>query len=128
MRCNKAIVEISPLRSINVEREIERECDRCLRLWSMLEQTIGLERGIQVKPQTIVGIPPSTSADQIKWRKNYKKRMADIFESLEYPKPRFWPEPFAVFQYHLNLGQIKDTGRRQNVLVVDIGGELLMSV
>ena len=88
----------------------------------MLQQTLGNEPEIQDKPQTIIGIPPSASQDQVRWRKNYKRRIERIFEELGYPKPRFWPEPFAVFQYHLNLVEIRDVGTRQNVLVVDIGG------
>ena len=89
---------------------------------TMLQQTLGNEPEILEKPQTIIGIPPSGSDDQLRWRRNYKRRIERIFEALGYPKPRFWPEPFAVFQYHLNLVEIRDVGTRQNVLIIDIGG------
>ena len=88
----------------------------------MLKLTIGSEPAILEHPQTILGIPPSTSEDQVRWRQRYKRRIERIFHQLGYPKPKFWPEPFAVFQYHLNLGEIRDVGKRQNVLIVDIGG------
>ena len=88
----------------------------------MLEQTLGNEPELREKPQTIIGVPPSASTDQLKWRQTYRRRIERIFTGLGYPKPRFWPEPFAVFQYHLNLVEIRDIGTRQNVFVVDIGG------
>ena len=65
---------------------------------AMLEQTLGNEPEIVEKPQTILGIPPTASEDQVRWRQNYKRKIERIFEQLDYPKPRFWPEPFAVFQ------------------------------
>ncbi|MCY3820912.1 MAG: hypothetical protein OXH52_16385 [Gammaproteobacteria bacterium] len=89
---------------------------------AMLEQTLGNEPEIIEKPQTILGIPPTASEDQVRWQQNYKRKIERVFEQLGYPKPRFWPEPFAVFQYHMNLGEIRDVGSRQNVLIVDIGG------
>ena len=88
----------------------------------MLEQTLGSEPELREKPQTIIGVPPSSSSDQLKWRQTYRRRLERIFKDLGYPKPRFWPEPFAVFQYHLNLVEIRDTGSRQNVFIIDIGG------
>lgn len=89
---------------------------------AMLEQTLGNEPELLEKPQTIIGIPPATTEDQVKWRRNYKRQIERIFQELGYPKPRFWPEPFAVFQYHLNRVEIRDVGARQNVLIVDVGG------
>ena len=89
---------------------------------AMLERTLGSEPEIQEKPQTIIGVPPCVSQDQVRWRQNYKRRIERVFEQLGYPKPRFWPEPFAVFQYHLNLVEIHDVGTRQNVLILDVGG------
>ncbi|MDE0659245.1 MAG: Fic family protein [Gammaproteobacteria bacterium] len=89
---------------------------------AMLKQTLGSEPEILENPQTIIGIPPAASEDQVKWRKNYKRQIERIFHELGYPKPKFWPEPFAVFQYHLNRVEIRDVGTRQNVLIIDIGG------
>ena len=89
---------------------------------AMLQQTLGREPEVVEKPQVILGIPPSSSNNQVNWRRNYKRRIERVFEELDYPRPRFWPEPFAVFQYHLNLVEIRDVGTRQNVLIVDIGG------
>ena len=70
---------------------------------AMLGQTLGNEPEIQEKPQTIIGVPPSVSQDQVRWRQNYKRRIERVFGELGYPKPRFWPEPFAVFSVSSEL-------------------------
>ena len=72
--------------------------------------------------QLIVGIPPTTAAEGKRWRQNYKRRVGQALESVGHQKPKFWPEPFAVFQYLKNLGEIRDVGTHQNVLIVDVGG------
>ena len=72
--------------------------------------------------QLIVGIPPSTNTEAKRWRENYKRRIASALQSIGFGRPRVWPEPFAVFQYTKNLGEIRDVGAHQNVLVVDVGG------
>ncbi|MYE85425.1 MAG: hypothetical protein F4X31_04175, partial [Gammaproteobacteria bacterium] len=89
---------------------------------TMLQETLGNEPELRERPQAIIGIPPSASEDQVKWRQNYRRRIERIFKELGYPRPRFWPEPFAVFQYHLNMAEIRDIGTRQNVLILDVGG------
>lgn len=72
--------------------------------------------------QLIVGIPPTTSAEGKRWRENYKRRVGQALQAVGHQKPKFWPEPFAVFQYLKNLGKIRDIGAHQNVLIVDVGG------
>ena len=72
--------------------------------------------------QLIVGIPPTTSAEGKRWRENYKRRIGNALKTVGHQKPKFWPEPFAVFQYLKNLGEIRDVGAHQNVLIVDVGG------
>lgn len=72
--------------------------------------------------QLIVGIPPTTSPEAKRWREIYKRRVGQALQAVGFRKPKFWPEPFAVFQYLKNLGEIRDIGSHQNVLVVDVGG------
>lgn len=72
-------------------------------------------------PQFIVGIPAIPEKEG-NWRTNYQRNIKEIFSALGYPEPRFFPEPFAVFQHHWNKGNIKEQGEHQNVLVIDIGG------
>lgn len=72
--------------------------------------------------QLIVGIPPTTSAEGKRWREIYKRRVGQALQAVGYQKPKFWPEPFAVFQYLKNIGEIRDIGAHQNVLIIDVGG------
>ena len=88
----------------------------------MLQETIEDQPEIASRPQVIMGIPPAASDVQLRWRSNYKKQIESIFQKMGYPKPKFFPEPFAVFQYHWNNGEIEDNGKQQNVFIVDIGG------
>ena len=114
-------------------RNKDRNLDEILRLTSLeaisreffkslLNDTVEQQQEIVEKPQVILGIPPTTRENHGKWRKNFRSKIETVFDELGYPKPKFWPEPFAVFQYHLNRGDIKDLGSKQNVLIVDIGG------
>ncbi|WP_428672776.1 Fic family protein [Reyranella sp.] len=72
-------------------------------------------------PEFVIGIP-SAAARTGASRTRYRRAIEKTFLQLNAPKPRFFLEPFAVFQYHLFNEDIKDTGQPQNVLVVDIGG------
>ena len=72
--------------------------------------------------QLIVGIPPLTATESSRWRETYKRRIEQALVQFGLRKPRFWPEPFAIFQYLKNLGSVPDTGTHQNVLIVDVGG------
>lgn len=78
--------------------------------------------GLRDKPQCIVGIPSASETDSAAARERYKRVIRQAFRKLDYPKPCFFPEPFAVFQFHLNRGDIADIGRPQNVMILDIGG------
>ncbi|MCY4143316.1 MAG: Fic family protein [Gammaproteobacteria bacterium] len=86
----------------------------------LLEQSIAQLDELTEKPQIIIGIPPTTSENQIQWRQKYKKQIETIFQELGYPKPKFWPEPFAVFQFHIN--DMDNLEEQKNVLIIDIGG------
>ncbi len=56
------------------------------------------------KPQFIVGIPSTSSLSSKAARERYKKIVSDSFNSIGFPEPRFFQEPFATFQYHWNVG------------------------
>jgi Fic family protein/actin-like ATPase involved in cell morphogenesis len=73
------------------------------------------------KPTVIVGIPVIMDGTT-QWRSRYKKTVENAFKRSNLPAPRFFPEPFAVFQYHWNRQAFPDIGRHQNVFVIDIGG------
>ena len=90
---------------------------------SALALTVSTPSGISVQDlQLIVGIPPSTTSESKQWREIYKRRIEQALGRIGLRKPRFWPEPFAVFQYLMNRGSVPDTGAHQNVLIVDVGG------
>src|SRR5262245_17291614 len=72
-------------------------------------------------PHAIIGIPAITDTTN-DWRLRYKRTIEHAFARRGLPSPKFFPEPFAVFQYHWNKQDFADTGRHQNILVVDIGG------
>ena len=72
-------------------------------------------------PEFVIGIP-SAAAKTAASRTRYRRSIEKALIKLGAPKPRFFLEPFAVFQHHLFSGYISDTGKPQNVLVVDIGG------
>jgi molecular chaperone DnaK (HSP70) len=74
------------------------------------------------KPQIIVGIPGVAEGTRGDWRNRYRDTIERAFRRLELPTPRFFPEPFAVFQYHWNKSDITDVGRHHNILILDIGG------
>lgn len=77
---------------------------------------------LETKPQMIVGIPVTTDFETSQWRRRYKEQISRSFKLNDYPEPKFFPEPFATFQYHWNRSDIYDSGEHQNVLVIDIGG------
>lgn len=116
----KAIADNSELTELHSKTTLRDSALRYFR--KMLQVTLENAPEVNDKPQVIMGIPPISSENQRDWRQNYRRQIEQIFEELGYPKPKFWPEPFAVFQYHLNQGEIQDLGQQQNVLVVDIGG------
>lgn len=88
----------------------------------VLKQTFDNYPEMEAKPRVIVGIPPAASEEQKLWRSIYKKRIETIFEKLDFPKPKFFPEPFAVFQYYRYQEKFPSRAEKQNVVVVDIGG------
>lgn len=75
-----------------------------------------------IKPELIIGIPVTSDYESKKWRNRYRTQISDSFVKNGFPKPKFFPEPFAVFQYHWNREDIRDTGKCQNIFIVDIGG------
>jgi molecular chaperone DnaK (HSP70) len=77
--------------------------------------------GLIEHPQLIIGIPALSGEGAASWRSQYKRTVEAALKIAGYPKPAFFPEPFAVFQYHRNRGDIPE-GKLHNVLIVDIGG------
>lgn len=77
---------------------------------------------LEEKPQMIVGIPVTTDFEQSSWRSRYKEQVSKAFKVNGYPEPKYFPEPFATFQYHWNRGDIQDSGEYQNIFVLDVGG------
>jgi len=77
--------------------------------------------GLIDQPQLIVGIPVLSGEGAASWRSQSKRMIEAALAIAGCPKPAFFPEPFAVFQYHRNRGDIPE-GKLQNVLVLDIGG------
>ncbi len=88
----------------------------------LLSKVRGANSLFKDQPQCIVGIPASLDTLSEAARKRYRDYIVAAFRALGFPDPRFFPEPFAVFQNHHNQRRIVDIGRPQNVLVVDIGG------
>lgn len=78
--------------------------------------------GIDPKPQLIVGIPSTSNLDSKEARNRYRKLVSQALRKVGFPEPRFFPEPFATFQYHWNSDHIVDTGKPINIFLVDIGG------
>jgi molecular chaperone DnaK (HSP70) len=74
------------------------------------------------RPQLIIGTPTSSESASAAARSRYMRRIEAAFQKLGLPKPRFFPEPFAVFQYLWSNGEIPDIGGPQNVFILDIGG------
>lgn len=72
-------------------------------------------------PEFVIGIPSGT-AETLAARSRFRKTIETAFARLNAPRPHFFPEPFAVFQYHWFRGDIADIGRPQNVMIIDIGG------
>lgn len=70
--------------------------------------------------QLVIGIPASTDEA---WQRYYRSHLAKLFGELGFPDPKFFPEPFAVFQYYRHCEKlIPDVDHSQNVLVIDAGG------
>jgi len=90
--------------------------------FSHLLAKIKAHNAISGNPQFVIGIPPMATTETSQWTRLYKGSITDVFRKLGYPDPKFFPEPFAVFQYCSYQGIITDTGSAQNVLIVDIGG------
>ena len=72
-------------------------------------------------PEFIIGIP-SANVESDAARRRFRRVIEGAFAKMKAPKPHFFPEPFAVFQYHWFSGDLEDLGRPQNVMIVDIGG------
>jgi molecular chaperone DnaK (HSP70)/fido (protein-threonine AMPylation protein) len=76
--------------------------------------------GDRLPKQLIVGIPASTEQE---WQRNFKSHLTSVFLESGLEEPKFFPEPFAVFQYYRHFEKvIPDVQHVQAVLVVDIGG------
>jgi molecular chaperone DnaK (HSP70) len=117
--------------SLGKERAENESLSRILDRWSLediatsyfefLRDKIRRTTAAMEKPQFIIGIPAITDAGT-DWRARYKRTIERAFDRSELPPPRFFPEPFAAFQYHWHKDDFPDIGRHQNVLIVDIGG------
>jgi molecular chaperone DnaK (HSP70) len=70
--------------------------------------------------QLVVGIPAS---DDDQWQRYYKTHLTKVLSELGFVDPKFFPEPFAVFQYYRHCEKvIPNVDHAQTIIVVDIGG------
>ena len=70
--------------------------------------------------QLVIGTPASTDDD---WQKNYKSHVSKVLTGMGFADPKFFPEPFAVFQYYRHCEKsIPDVDHAQTIVVIDIGG------
>jgi Fic family protein/molecular chaperone DnaK (HSP70) len=72
----------------------------------------------QIPDQVYIGIPSTTNTA---WADNYKIHIRKVLEELGYPDPKFYYEPFAVFQSFKNNNKSLDF-RGKSLLIIDIGG------
>jgi Fic family protein/molecular chaperone DnaK (HSP70) len=89
--------------------------------FSHLFEKVKKENHFEKLPEVIIGIP-SANVETEAARRRFRKTIEGAFSRLDLPKPHFFPEPFAVFQYHWFRGDLEDRGRPLNVMIVDIGG------
>lgn len=75
---------------------------------------------IQLPEAVIVGEP---GVREETWRKNFRRHMREVFSELGLNEVRFFPEPFAVFQYYRHVDKVFPVAKQaETVLVIDIGG------
>lgn len=67
----------------------------------------------------VFGIP---TIDDQKWLSRYRDTLRSTLKNLGFKNPIFYPEAFAIYQFHLSNGNIPDLEREQNVLLIDMGG------
>ena len=73
------------------------------------------------QPERLVVGEPAVREQQ--WKDNFKSHMREVLAEFGHQEIKFFPEPFAVFQYYRNVKPIfPSVTRPQNVLVIDIGG------
>ncbi len=79
-----------------------------------------IERIGPLPQQLVIGIPASTDED---WQRNYKSNLSKVLTGLGFADPKYFPEPFAVFQYYRHCERsIPDVDHAQTIIVIDIGG------
>ena len=107
----------------SLDRVLERETldDLAHKYFKFLLEKVRSSGKFEKIPEFVIGIP-SASAESAAARKRYRRVIENAFAKVKAPKPHFFPEPFAVFQYHLFRGDIQDIGRPQNVMIIDVGG------
>jgi molecular chaperone DnaK (HSP70) len=87
---------------------------------------IELLKDVTVPSTIVIGEP---AVRDTLWKENFRKHMREIFKDMGLAPPKFFYEPFAVFQYYRHLEKIfPPTYQPETVLVVDMGGGLLVLV
>ena len=72
-------------------------------------------------PDEIIIGEPAVRED--KWKENFRRHVREVFDTLNLPNPRFFPEPFAVFQYYREYEKIFPAKEEPEiVLIIDYGG------
>jgi len=78
-----------------------------------------LLKDVDLPDQVLIGEP---AIREQAWRENFRRHIREIFKEMDIGvTPKFFSEPFAVFQYYRNEFFPK-TSKSEIVLVIDIGG------
>jgi molecular chaperone DnaK (HSP70) len=78
-----------------------------------------LLKDVELPEQVLIGEP---AIREQAWRENFRRHIREIFNEMDLGvTPKFFSEPFAVFQYYRNEFFPK-TSKSEIVLVIDIGG------
>ncbi|MHC5074751.1 MAG: Fic family protein, partial [Planctomycetota bacterium] len=78
-----------------------------------------LLKDVELPDQVLIGEP---AIREQAWRENFRRHIREIFQEMDLGvTPKFFSEPFAVFQYYRNEFFPK-TSKSEIVLVIDIGG------